>query len=532
MKSLMIVDDEVLTVKVIAAHYDWTALDVGEIFMANSMRQACELFELHRIDIMICDIEMPQGNGLELLAWMREHHLNTVTIFLTGHADFQYCKKAIELSSINYVLKPIDFSKLQVVIESALKLVDEQIKANEYKSLGEKWIDNSQKMVKQFWLEVLAETIVPSRGEIVRTAQRRNIPFDVEKKYILVLIKSRQDFLRMKDWEKASLEFALNNMASELISGFVTSVITFDTKRLIYVVSPEDAANMQYGQMEKQCKLLVNEVNKYLEVDLTCFIGEYDFVEMLSKQLRELELFERSNVACCNDVLFLGRDEKTVAKYIRPDMNTWAVLLKESKGNDLYRMAQDYFCTMAENKNIDAGTLKYVQQDFMQMVYSVLESRGVPINWIFEEDEWTAIFTEATESVACMLDFISYVIRRVIAQSESEKQPQTVVGKVCSFISKNIYSRLSRNEIAEDVDLNPEYLSKLFKKETGVSLVEYIQNEKMEIARKLLIDTRLSISEIASNLGYYNFAYFSQLFRKFSGNTPGKYRKISLSSHK
>lgn len=98
------------------------------------------------------------------------------------------------------------------------------------------------------------------------------------------------------------------------------------------------------------------------------------------------------------------------------------------------------------------------------------------------------------------------------------------VQRAMDYIRRNIDRDLSRAEIAEAIYLNPEYLSRLFKKETGGSLGDYIIAEKMRAAQSLLADTNIPVSIIASKVGYSNFSYFSQVFKKHTGLSPVEYR--------
>lgn len=93
-----------------------------------------------------------------------------------------------------------------------------------------------------------------------------------------------------------------------------------------------------------------------------------------------------------------------------------------------------------------------------------------------------------------------------------------------TYIRRNIDKDLSRAEIADAIYLNPEYLSRLFKKETGASLNDYIVTEKMRAAQSLLSDTNIPVSLIATKVGYSNFSYFSQVFKKYTGMSPVEYR--------
>jgi two-component system response regulator YesN len=101
MLHLLIVDDEPLAVRGVKAAIQWDMLGIETIYTAYNAAQAKEVYTNHRIDIMLCDIEMPEDSGLDLLVWVREHYPATETIFLTCHADFAFAKQAIQLGSFD-----------------------------------------------------------------------------------------------------------------------------------------------------------------------------------------------------------------------------------------------------------------------------------------------------------------------------------------------------------------------------------------------------------------------------------------------
>ena len=109
-------------------------------------------------------------------------------------------------------------------------------------------------------------------------------------------------------------------------------------------------------------------------------------------------------------------------------------------------------------------------------------------------------------------------------EKEPDKTEQTPIQRAMTYIRRNIDKDLSRAEIADAIYLNPEYLSHLFKKETGASLNDYIVTEKMRAAQSLLSDTNIPVSLIATKVGYSNFSYFSQVFKKYTGMSPVEYR--------
>lgn len=95
-------------------------------------------------------------------------------------------------------------------------------------------------------------------------------------------------------------------------------------------------------------------------------------------------------------------------------------------------------------------------------------------------------------------------------------------------IAEHLENELRREELAEAVHLNPDYMARLFKKETGLNLKDYIIQQKMQEAQSLLCTTNLPISLIAAKVGYTNFGHFSTSYKKFYHKTPQEERSAAL----
>ncbi len=104
--------------------------------------------------------------------------------------------------------------------------------------------------------------------------------------------------------------------------------------------------------------------------------------------------------------------------------------------------------------------------------------------------------------------------------------------KVCSkpiadcidYIYDHLHTRITLTELADYVSLNPTYLSRLFKKETGTTVSEYIQLQKINTAKNMLIYSDYSLSEISSTLAFPSQSYFTEVFHKLTSMTPMHYR--------
>ena len=112
-----------------------------------------------------------------------------------------------------------------------------------------------------------------------------------------------------------------------------------------------------------------------------------------------------------------------------------------------------------------------------------------------------------------------------IGKKESIADTARVLGRMFDGIEYRGYGQEIVEELAEYVDLNPSYLSRLFKKEVGTSISEYIRRQKLETAKNMLVYSEYRPAEIATTLAFPSQSYFTEIFHKYTGLTPKEYRK-------
>ncbi|UTI40258.1 response regulator [Niallia sp. RD1] len=101
--NVLIVDDDRFVVKLLKEKVDWGNLGIEHVYTAHNIRQAKNVFIKQNIHLLISDIEMPYGSGLELLAWARQEGYTIQTIFLTNFADFIMLKKPLSSKALNTI---------------------------------------------------------------------------------------------------------------------------------------------------------------------------------------------------------------------------------------------------------------------------------------------------------------------------------------------------------------------------------------------------------------------------------------------
>lgn len=126
------------------------------------------------------------------------------------------------------------------------------------------------------------------------------------------------------------------------------------------------------------------------------------------------------------------------------------------------------------------------------------------------------------------LDFIYEIFQNFVILIENVKfhrYNSQIVNKMINYIHNNIDNNLSVTKIANHFNLTPDYSAYLFKSVTNMSIKYFINQEKIEFAKYLLISTDLSILDISISLDYYDQSYFSRVFKKYTKITPYQYRK-------
>ncbi len=126
MFNALIVDDEPRTIEALIKNIDWRKNGIKNTYRASSMRDAIAKMELESVQIVICDIEMPNGSGLDLLKWANENRTDLGFIIVTCHPEFDYMRKAIQLKCDDYILKPINYGEFELVLSRVVTRMEEE----------------------------------------------------------------------------------------------------------------------------------------------------------------------------------------------------------------------------------------------------------------------------------------------------------------------------------------------------------------------------------------------------------------------
>ncbi|MFA7372098.1 MAG: AraC family transcriptional regulator [bacterium] len=124
-----------------------------------------------------------------------------------------------------------------------------------------------------------------------------------------------------------------------------------------------------------------------------------------------------------------------------------------------------------------------------------------------------------------MAQFFIVLLRNVKSLTEErDRWSKMVVKDIMKYVEERYVERIALDDLAAFVSLSPSYLSSLFKRITGTSVVSYINSIRVEKAKELLNDSKLRINDVAERVGFEDTYYFSRIFKKLEGLSPLHYR--------
>lgn len=525
MRQLLIVDDEPIAVEGLKSGVDWPSVGISRVLVAYGMEQAMEVFGRESIDIMLCDIEMPKGTGLELLEWVRRHYPRTETIFLTCHADFYYAKQAIQLGSFDYLLKPIPFADLEAVIGKANGKLDEERRRSEFSQFGQYWVQHQPMLIERFWLDILNQAIPAREQAVKQAAKERNIPYSEELVFLPILLRVRRWYREYSLRDKKTMEYALRKAAEEMLMRRPDRglLIAAGDDELLLVLNGEEAYDP--ASLREICENYIAACVKYFQCDLSCYVGERVRGHEMAGMYQRLNRLDADNVSYDNRVFFLGDRPAQASHQDLPDMSLWGHMLKEGAREKVVGEAERFIGTLVDTGRLTPELLLTFVQDFQQMVHYVLQVKGIQAHQLLSDRQSVELYARASRSAKDALAWARHIVNQSLDYVERLAHTPNVVEQAKTYIRQHLAEEISREDIASHVFLNPDYLTRIFKRETGMSLSDYLLQQRLGIAAELLEGTELAVSAIAAKIGYANFSHFSRMFKKYMKVNPLEYRQ-------
>lgn len=532
MYNLLVVDDEFAVVEQIAEGMSWDRYGISRIFSSMNAGGAIEIMQYISIHILICNIGMPGQTGLELLAWLKEYSPRTKVIILTAQATCNYARQALQLGGLDYLLKPVGSGRLVEAVCKAVEVIGKEQEGEAYYQTCPKahvqWQTQMPRMVERLWQDVIHGRVSPDQTSLDALFSQYGMPVNAASKIRPVLISIEEWRQSLSAREEERVECALRKSAAEMILNRRSGVVihTGDVNAVLLYDPPREEGG---EKLLRDCKAYIQAASRLFHCSLSCYVGKAADISGLPEQIRGLIRQERRNISQFQQVF--GPDDLPPGNspsYQMPDLEEWATLLEGGRKQELARRIEQTVGRM-EAEGVTIETVEAFFYKVLGLIYKTLEKKGCGLSAIYTDKEALTNCPLATKSLRHLKQWLLLQLAFKAEQfAELANDRITVAEQVKSYIHHHYRQEIGREDIARHIHLNSGYLSRLFKKETGMTLSDYIIETRMNKARLLLEQSTLKAYEVSEAVGYWNFTHFTKLFKRVMGVTPQQYRRKSI----
>lgn len=515
--NLLIVDDQPWVTDGLEQGIPWSNLGFRNVYKAYNALDARKILLEQPISVMLCDIQMPVENGLELFAWMKRRGMHTRTIFLTSHAEFEYAQQALKLGSADYIIQPAPYSDIYNAVRIAVQEVQAEQELVHAVHLGRAFHQQSQTIRASCVANLLRQH--PDLDNYRKLASLHLVPALDEPVFPVLLYLQKWE--PRLPWESGLMDVALSNMLDEIFQPHNSSpVLSAVESRMFAVLIPQKELTTDI--VERELRFLSSACEQYMDCQLTVYFNApvlpteiYDAWQLLQQKFRD-------NITRETGIFCVSKMATGTHMYRVPEIWQWASLLKDGYGETLEQNACALLDAMIEQRKMNPPSLMAFYLDFMEMFFNTGSGKN---NSIFDTPENMELYRNGMKSVSAMKQLIHLVARNCVENTEDAQDQSARVKRIVQYINEHLGSELKRDAIAEKMNLSPDYMSRIFKAEMGISIKEYIIQQKMKHAQVMLRTTTLPVNFIAAKVGYPNFSHFSFTYKKALGVTPQEERK-------
>lgn len=393
--NILLVDDNVYTIRALKNGIDYTALGFSEVYTARSMKDAVDCMEKGTVELVLTDIEMPNGTGLQLLEWINLNRPDTVTLFCTSFANFDYAKKAVELHSFDYYLKPIQYEDLQKILEKAVEEVKRRAKARERERYETYWKDSLSSQKMDFWKDVFFWVDGYDAEELRMLAESRHLAYVAEDRFTLGMLKFNKEKSRMSETSGGLEHFIMKNIVEELCGDVEMEIEMLqkcgkDTWALVLT----HAEDLTGAGFHSKSRYFLESISQALECTaLFCYAYQAGFLEMRDQYLR-LESFCADYIPAENRILAMDRFRKDWPQE-QEDVDLWGMaqavkkakhyidehfqeaITRESLSEALHFSAGHLAKSFKKEMGISLGA--YIIEKRMEQAKYLLRKGGIPV---------------------------------------------------------------------------------------------------------------------------------------------------------
>ena len=525
--NILIVDDDRYVIEALRKSINWNELGFSNVLTAMNMNEAIQIIETEQIDLLLSDIDMPGGSGIDLLKWIHDTNKEITTIFLTNYADFNYAQLALQLGSADYILKPIEYDKLIIAIKNIMQ-----------KTFSHKV--NQNIVLEKLWMTFLSIGGEPCQNQLLAYYRISDETISANR-FLPVLF--RFSFNRLNEdhsqlisfYESAKIEEdylcgLFNMFFSEINSDhFHFFHMPHQGSDYIAIFNVENIADKSIITMG--CEDFLAKVRDESAFRALGCAGQWNPIAKIRDNFNAIQETVRNNPGADRQLLLTTDNSKPghdhpalISSPENLDTKALEILLDREDFTGFKTCCLNYLKNRFDEHTLSGTGITDFQTDMSQVLHNYLLKQNILSHKLFHGDDYNTLSSLARNSLYDMTIYVHFLTAVVENYIHFAASQENVAKSIREYVDMHYAENINRNLLSNIFYLDPDYASRLFKKETGRTFGSYVIECRINSAKKLLKDTDLPVSAISGNVGYPDYSYFIRIFKKITGVTPNDYR--------
>ena len=529
MYNVLIVDDEKWVCELIKSAVPWSKLDMQVYATAGNGLEALKVLEESDVQVVITDIRMPGMDGITLIQKARENGYNGQFIIISGYQDFEYAKNVIPHNVKSYLVKPVDEDELTVILYKIAEEFKESERDEHDHVLVKTRLDSVSRHMKEQFAR-LAIRGDSQKHSLDNSDMIGELGFS-HSKYITVMfhIDGNPGGVPDKNILQILIERLTDYINKTLSDQEIVYAYCVEGQNAVYILN-FDGDEPVSDSLKSHMAELKHLVGSYRSYALTVGVGSVvsDIDRIPDSYLAADKAVKYRLVAGRNQFIDSGKldFDNTELRLTGEQKRRLVSLIETMDKEGIPVFIDEVFDPAGPSKMNPVIVFNLAREIWIYFCGLLAEAR---FDVSVSEQEAVSRM-ESSSSIGMLTAYLAEIMTEELDGFRQQKREMYSgpIAVVKTYISSNCGQQISLSDAAELVHLHPNYLSKLFKNETGFTFLEYLTGCRIEKAKDMLKDFGIKLADIPAAVGYSDMRHFVKTFRKNTGLTPREYRKLFM----
>ncbi len=528
MIKVMIADDEILEREVYKVMLNRHFPELKVVAEAETGRQAIEMYDAHKPELIFMDVKMPGINGIEAIEEIRKRSASAKFVVISAYNFFDYAKEALKYGLEDYLLKPVIKDEfIKVVGKVAGKIEEEKKTSHEGLELREKL----RSILPILESEITFAIMMGDDSKIRRYSELSNI--DISSGYVVIGMVNEDGFA---DRDDIARNLAIKNIQQNikenmpelkpcLISSFIANKMV-----MVFPWKPENQALDIRDHIYKKILKIRNAIKDSYGIKMYFGIGEvYNHIsEVLNSYNQALTVVNNIDSFGIDIVNYADIKGDAIKQFHYPYELEKQLVEKVRLGitEEALRVFASIFDYTREWLKGDVNRVKFELLELYfalsRMAWESDSEYGGLKDFVMSKSKYYNL-----GSIQEIYHIFEEDIRNICGKfrEERNRRAKKIIFLAVEYVKENYMREITLEEVAKKVSVSPNYFSRMFKNEFNQSFIDYLTHMRVEIAKDLIVRTGKNISSVCWDVGYNDPNYFTKVFKKVTGFTPSEFKE-------